>query len=97
MNFRESLPSLADEKSRVPEEVKEVQSPRAGERGPGHSRRTEQTFFLHCFVLSIEHCILLQEMFLLTKNLLTNLVILRCICGSGFGETFVLSVLILLV
>ena len=41
---------------------------------------------------------LAPDMFLLIKNLLTNLVILKLVyCGSGSGKTFLLLVLILLI
>ena len=87
----ESVPWKVDKKSRVPKEEKGAQGPREVERSLRLSRRRKgQTFF------STLLCILLKDMFLLNKNLLTNLVILKLVyCGTGSGKTFLLLVLIL--
>ena len=90
--MRESMPWNVDKKSRVPKEEKGAQGPQEVERSLRLSRRRKgQTFFFSTFL-----CILLKDMFLLNKNLLTNLVILKLVyCGSGSGKIFLLLVLIL--
>ena len=89
--MRESIPSQVDEKSGVPEEENRVWGSQGGERGLRLSRRRKgQTFFSTLLCLSQYNNILLK-MFLLIKNLLTNLVILKLVyCGSGSGKTFLL-------
>ena len=90
--MRESIPRKVDKKSRVPKEEKGTQGPREVERSLRLSRRRKgQTLFFSTLL-----CILLKDMFLLNKNLLTNLVILKLVyCGSGSGKIILLLVLIL--
>ena len=77
VEVRESIPRQVDKKSGAPGEEQGVQGSQGGEK--------DKHFFLHCFVLV--QCILLKDIFLLNKNLLTNLVILKLVyCGSVSGS-----------
>ena len=75
--MRESIPSQVDEKSRVPEVKNGVWGSQGGEKDLRISRRRKgQTFFSTLLCLSQYNN---EDVFLLNKNLLINLVILRCI------------------
>ena len=90
--MRESIPRWVDKKSRVPEERKGFWGSQGGEK--------DKHFFfstLPC-ISQYNNVSCWRICFSFNKNLLTNLAILKLVyCGSGFGKTFLLLVLILLI
>ena len=69
--------------------------PRADDCTEKNSSCSRICFCLNTVPMTIQQqCILLEDMFLLLENLLTDPVILKCIYRSGSGKTFLLLVLI---
>ena len=70
MLVREFILRYVDKESRTLEKKTGVWGSQGEEK--------DKHFFYIALSLSISQCILLKDMFLLKKNLLTNVVILRC-------------------
>ena len=82
--MRESIPRQADKKSRVPSEENGVWGSQGGERGLRLSRRRKGQIFFPILLCRSQYN---KDMFLLIKNLLTNLVILKLV-GVGLVRPF---------